>query len=79
MEILSKVLDNVVSPLVELAFAVALIVFVYGVLQMVFHKTDADAHKQGRNSILWGVVGMFIMTCAWGIIYLISNTVATFR
>ena len=77
--VINPILSNVVNPAIELAFAVAVIVFTYGVLQMVFHGTDAEAHKQGRWAILGGVIGMVIMTCAWGIIYLIANSVQTFR
>ena len=78
-KVINPIVDQVIFPIVELAFAVALIVFVYGVLKLVFHGTDAEAHKEGRWAILGGVIGMTIMTCAWGIIYVIGNTVQTFK
>lgn len=74
-KVLDPIIAHVVNPVIELMFVVAVIVFVYGVLQMVLHSNDAEAHKKGRMSILGGVAGMFIMMSAWGIIYLISNTI----
>ncbi len=74
-KVLNPIVTTIIDPLIILVFAVALVVFVYGVLQMVWNKTDADAHSKGRMSMLGGVIGMFIMLSAWGIINLISNTV----
>jgi len=76
---LNPIITNVVNPLVELAFAIAIVVFVYGVIQMITHDTDAEAHSKGRWSMVSGLIGMFIMFSAWGIIYLISNTVKGFQ
>lgn len=76
--VLDPIVSNVVIPIVTLAFAVAVVVFVYGIIQMILHPTDAEAHRKGRWSMLSGVIGMFIMLGAWGIIYLISNTLKQF-
>ncbi|MCX6715886.1 MAG: hypothetical protein NT077_02580 [Candidatus Taylorbacteria bacterium] len=75
---LNPIITHVVGPLVMLAFAIAVIVFVYGVIQMMLHETDAEAHQKGRMSMFGGLIGMFIMMSAWGIIYVISNTVKNF-
>ena len=71
----NPILKGIVYPVVELMFGVALLVFVYGVLRMVLNGSDEEARSSGKLSILWGSIGMFIMVSAWGIIYLISNTV----
>ena len=73
--ILNPIIENIVYPVVAFVFGLAVIYFVYGVLQLVFHGNDADARKKGQSTIIYGTLGMFIMVSAWGIIYLISNTV----
>lgn len=75
---ISPIIEHVVSPIVRLAFAVAVVVFVYGVIQMMLNKTDSESHTKGRWAMLGGIIGMFIMVSAWGIIFLISNTVKEF-
>jgi len=77
--VLNPIISYVVNPIVGLAFAVAVVVFVYGVIQMITHSTDAEAHSKGRMSMLSGIIGMAIMVCAWGIIYVIANTVKQFN
>lgn len=73
--ILNPIIANIVYPIIELMFGVAVIVFVYGVLQLVFHGSDETAREKGKLTITYGTVGIFIMISAWGIIYLVSNTV----
>ena len=73
--VISPIIANIVNPIVELMFAVALIVFVWGVVEMMLKGGDAEARSKGRNHMLGGVIGMVIMMSAWGIVNLISNTV----
>ena len=76
--VVRPIFTSVIYPLIGLLFAVATIVFVYGVLQLVLKSADAEDRDSAKKSILYGVFGMFIMVSAWGIIYLISNTIKAF-
>ena len=70
------ILTNVVDPIIELMFALAIVVFAYGVLQLVWGGEEGRA--KAKISMLSGIIGIFIMTTAWGIVYLVSNTVGGF-
>lgn len=74
-KVLDPIISEVVYPIIEVLFGLAVLIFVYGVLQLVIRGDDQDARKTGKDTILWGSVGIFIMVSAWGIIYLISNTI----
>jgi hypothetical protein len=73
--ILDPIIDNIVSPVVWLMFGVATVYFTYGVLRMVIKGEDQEARSESKRSILWGLIGMLIMLSAWGIIYVVANTV----
>ncbi len=73
--LVNPIVDNIVFPAIQLLFGVAVLYFVWGVLQFVLHGSDESAREKGKLTMLWGTIGMFIMVSAWGIIYLISNTV----
>lgn len=75
--LLKKVTDVLILPLVELAFAVAVVVFVWGVFQYLLAQNNPDARSTGTNHIMWGVIGMAIMVSAYGIINFVINTVKT--
>jgi len=69
------IISNILNPIMALIFAVALVVFVYGVLTYVWGSQDGDARTLAKNSMVGGIIGMFIMLSAWGIVNLIANTV----
>lgn len=73
--VLDPLIKNIVNPVIQLLFAIGIIVFAWGVAQMVWNGDDPDARDQGKRHMLWGVIGMFIMVSAWGIIYLVANTI----
>ena len=73
--VIDPIITNIVSPLVMLMFAVAIIVFVWGIVEMLMHGDDATAREKGRWHMLAGVIGICIMVSAWGIIYFISGTI----
>lgn len=75
--VLNPIIHNIVDPLIGLVFAVAVVVFAFGVFQFIWG--GEDKREDGKNSMLYGVVGMFIMVSAWGIVYLIANTVQGFK
>ena len=64
--ILNPIISNIVTPIIWLMFGVAVVVFAYGVLQMVIKGGDAEAKENGKRSILGGIIGMLIMMSAWG-------------
>ena len=72
---IDPIIQNIVNPIVGVLFAVALIAFVFGVLQLVRGDSDSDTRSQGKKAMVGGVIGMFIMLSAWGFIHLISNTI----
>lgn len=77
-KVVDPIITNIVYPILELMFGVAVLYFVWGVLQLVIHGDDEDARKKGKSTIVWGTVGMAIMVCAWGIVYVVSNTETAF-
>lgn len=69
---LNKVNSVILNPIITLAFAIATIYFIYGIV--LFIGADGKDREKGRNSIMWGLVGMFIMFSVYGIINLILKT-----
>lgn len=76
---IAPIVNNIIMPLVQLAFAVALVVFVYGVAQLIWSSPDADGHKKGKVAIWGGLIGIFLMVSAWGIIRFVANSVGMIR
>lgn len=67
-------IDLINGVLVPLIFAIAFIMFLWGVAKAyILSGGDADAVSQGHRLILWGVIGFAVMISLWGLV----NVVAT--
>ena len=61
--------------LVPVLFAVAFIVFLYGVaLKYIFSTGDATKVAEGHKLILWGLVAFVVMLSLWGLVNVVANT-----
>lgn len=64
----------ILNPLIVLAFAVASLVFLWGIFQFISSQTVDAARDEGKRKILWGLFGIFIMISTYGLIRLILGT-----
>jgi hypothetical protein len=71
-------LDNVnayiLNPLIELVFAVATVVFFVGIIQFLLTAKTEEGRATGKRNLMYGLIGMFIMMGAYGIIHIILGT-----
>jgi hypothetical protein len=71
---LGKVVTLILVPLGLFLFALALFFFVWGASTFILKADDAKARDTGKQHLIWGLVGMFIMIAAIPIISIITNT-----
>ena len=66
-------LINVV--LVPLIFAIAFLVFLFGVADAyIFSRGDPTKTERGHKLILWGIIGFVVMLSLWGLVNVVTNT-----
>lgn len=73
-QLLGRIVDVIVNPVIYLMFAVALLVFLWGVAEFVRNSNDSAGQSKGKTHILWGLIGMAIMVGAFAIIRLALGT-----
>ena len=61
------------SYVIPLIFAIAIVVFVWGVVQYVINDSE-EAKKKGKDFIIWGIIGLTVMISVWGLIQIVGNT-----
>jgi succinate dehydrogenase/fumarate reductase cytochrome b subunit len=74
-KLFQNILNQVVTPIIYLLFAAAVVYFLYGVFVFIQNADNQEKRKDGQMHILWGIVGIFIMVSAKGIINLILATI----
>lgn len=71
--VIGKVSDAIINPLIRLMFAVAIVVFLWGVIEMLVSSDDAEKLATGRRHMFWGIIGLFVMVSAFGLINLVID------
>lgn len=69
----TTVLTFINSYLVPFIFALALIFFLWGVLKAFVIKGDEDSRSEGKQYMVWAIVGLVVMVSLWGIVNLLSG------
>ncbi|MFZ3020335.1 MAG: hypothetical protein WA051_02350 [Minisyncoccia bacterium] len=69
-----KVDAAILNPIITLGFAIAMLVFLWGIFEFVRNPADVENRKKGQKNILWGLVGLTIMFGVSGIIRIIAAT-----
>jgi len=71
MQSINKVIIN---PIIILLFALAILYFVYGLVQYLMNPENEEIRKNSKSHMIWGVIGLFVMVAVFGIMNLILNT-----
>ncbi|CAN5703339.1 hypothetical protein BH11PAT2_BH11PAT2_05720 [soil metagenome] len=68
-------LQNIINLLVPLVFAVAFIVFIYGVFRyFILGGGNEEKRAEGRKFVMWGIIAFAIMVSVWGLVNVITGT-----
>jgi hypothetical protein len=80
LKLIHGINQYIINPIIALMFAAAVLVFLFGLLEYFVAKDNSSsARETGRNHMLAGVIGIFIMISVFGIINVILNTVGATR
>jgi len=73
----SFIINTINNILVPVIFAVAFIVFLWGAFQtFILGANDATVKEKGKNLMLWGLIGFFVMVSVWGLVNILTGTVS---
>jgi len=75
-DIINKITTEILNPTIYLLFAAATVVFVWGIIQYIISAGQGQAQK-GKNIILYGLVGLFVMASAYGIVKIMCDFFGT--
>ena len=75
-----KIRTEIVNPIIKLLIAVAVVYFLFGVVKYFIgsrDRADSQGAEEGKQHMLWGIIGVAITISAFGIVNLIANFVST--
>ena len=72
------IINNVIVPVL---FALAFLVFIWGVIKYFFFKPmgadsfgERGGYAEGRQFILWGILGLVLLFGVWGLLNMLLST-----
>lgn len=71
-QIIEKITAEIINPAIKLLFAAATAVFVYGIVLYIKSSGEGGTSK-GKNIMLYGIIGLFVMASAYGIVKILCD------
>src|SRR5258708_18671844 len=72
--LLNYVVCTINGSVIPLIFALAVVVFVWGVVQYVINSDEEAKKEKGRQFMIWGIIGLTVMLGVWGLVAILGNT-----
>ena len=69
---LLTLIEQIVSRLIPVLVALALIYFIVGLIRFVI-AADQEKREDGKSMMWWGIVALFVIVSIWGIVTYIAN------
>jgi uncharacterized membrane protein YidH (DUF202 family) len=71
---ITNVDNTIINPLILLLFALAVVYFLYGILEFLMNQENEEKKTAGKSHMLWGIIGIVIMLGVWSILGMILST-----
>lgn len=72
-DILSTVESQVLAPLQSFLLALAVLLFIWGIIEFIAGASSEEARTTGKKHMIWGIVGMVIILASMAIIVVLEN------
>ncbi len=72
MDIVNKVITEIINPLIEVLFGLGIAIFVWGIVEFIWNSGSEEKKTTGKQHMIWGLFGLFIMMALAGIIEIIK-------
>lgn len=67
-----KLASDLISTLVPVVISLAVLFFLYGLAKYIWNV--GDEKEKGKDMMIWGIIGLFVMVSIWGLVNLLGET-----
>lgn len=71
--------QNLMNLLIKVLVGFAIVMIIIGVVRFIMAGAsgDEDASKKAKSTILYGILGLFVITTIWGLVGIVKRTLGT--
>ena len=67
-------IGNLINLAIPVLIAVAVLVFVFGIVKFIVNANDAEKRKDGAKFIISGLIGIFVILTLFGLVNILQET-----
>ncbi len=73
--LIGNINKQIIAPIILLLFVLSLAMFFWGIVDYIRGSGNEEVRKTGREHMMWGIIGIFIMVSAWAIIKILLTSI----
>ena len=74
IEDLIFVVGDILLRIVPVLIGIAVVFFLIGVIRYITAGEDEEKRTAGRNMMIYGIIGLFVMISVWGLVNILKGT-----
>ena len=74
-QIIDGITSYIFQPIASLLFALGFLIFIWGLVEFIANPNNSSVKEKGKKHMVYGILGLLIMTSVWGIVHLIEDTI----
>ena len=59
---------------IKVLIGAAVVLFLFGVVKYISSGGDEEKRKEGKNLVVYGIIGLFVMVSVWGLVNILAGT-----
>jgi hypothetical protein len=72
--LLDRFVTLIIDPTILLIFTAGFLLFLWGLVVFIVNLGEGGENTEGKQHMLWGLIGMLVMVGVFGIISILNNT-----
>ena len=72
-KLIFNIKEYILNPIIGFMFAVAVVMFIYGIVEWIWDGDNAEKVEVGKKHMIWGIMGIFVMLGVYGILNILSG------
>ena len=65
---------TLVKSIIPFLITLATVAFIWGIIQYFLNPDNEEKRKKGKEFLVWGLIGLFVMISVWGLVGVLSDT-----
>ncbi len=64
----------IIRSIIPLVFGIAILIFIWGVVQFIGNGDNEEKRKKGKTFMIWGIIAITVMVSIWGFVAMLGKS-----